>query len=111
MKLSLEDFKALEHKSITLLGMSGVGKTRLIEHALGLWVAQGPKRVVLSSRCHPFESVPFKALDGVIDDRTMAAIGLYATEYGYSGPKEITTGLLQHLEDEADAMGVLDLIQ
>lgn len=29
MKLTVEDFRAWEHKSITMLGMSGVGKTRL----------------------------------------------------------------------------------
>lgn len=51
------------------------------------------------------------AVDGVIDDRTISAINQYSTEYGYTGPKEISTSLLQHLEDEADAMGLLDLIQ
>ena len=29
MKLTIDDFRAWEHKCITLLGMSGVGKTRL----------------------------------------------------------------------------------
>ncbi len=50
-------------------------------------------------------------VDGVIDGRTTAAITEYATEYGYTGPQEISATLLQHLEDEAEAMGVLDLIQ
>lgn len=50
-------------------------------------------------------------VDGVIDGRTTAAITEYAAEYGYAGPQEISAALLQHLEDEAEAMGVLDLIQ
>ena len=50
-------------------------------------------------------------VDGVIDDRTVSAIAVYATEYGYSGSQTISAGLLQHLEDEAEAMGVLDLIK
>ena len=51
------------------------------------------------------------AVDGVIDARTTAAIAAYASEYGYTGPQEISTGLLEHLEAEAEAMGVLDLIR
>ena len=50
-------------------------------------------------------------VDGVIDARTTAAINTYADEYGYTGPREISAPLLQHLENEAEAMGVLDLIQ
>ena len=50
-------------------------------------------------------------VDGVIDDRTSAAIGLYATEYGFAGEAVLSAELLQHLETEARAMGVLDLIK
>ena len=50
-------------------------------------------------------------VDGVIDDRTSAAIGLYAAEYGFAGEAVLSAELLQHLETEARAMGVLDLIK
>ena len=50
-------------------------------------------------------------VDGIIDDRTSMAITQYAVEYGYSGPQSVSAPLLQHLEDEAEAMGLLDLIQ
>ena len=50
-------------------------------------------------------------VDGVIDDRTSAAIALYAAEYGFAGEAVLSAELLQHLEIEARAMGVLDLIK
>ena len=50
-------------------------------------------------------------VDGVIDDRTSAAIGLYAAEDGFAGEAVLSAELLQHLETEARAMGVLDLIK
>ena len=37
-------------------------------------------------------------VDGVIDDRTSAAIGLYAAEYGFAGEAVLSAELLQHLE-------------
>ncbi|RZO32812.1 MAG: hypothetical protein EVA88_00465 [Rhodospirillaceae bacterium] len=50
-------------------------------------------------------------VDGVIDDRTAAAIGIYASEYNFSGEAVLSTELLQHLETEAEVMGILDLIK
>ena len=47
-------------------GPSGVGKTALVEKFLETLPADDGA-VVLPGRCHAQESVPYKALDGVID--------------------------------------------
>ncbi len=52
---------------VVVRGPSGVGKTRLVEHALARW-RQQTEGHVLHSRCHPYESVPFKALDAAVDE-------------------------------------------
>jgi eukaryotic-like serine/threonine-protein kinase len=46
---------------------SGMGKSRLVEHFLGELRHQDEPPVVLAGRCHERESLPCKALDGVID--------------------------------------------
>ena len=63
-----EDRSAIVH----VRGMSGSGKTALIEYFLddlqespGLYARNA---VVLRSRCYEREAMPFKALDGVIDE-------------------------------------------
>ncbi len=64
-----EAFEATEQGQPVMVyvhGVSGVGKTTLVEHFLdGL---QGrDKAVVLSGRCYESESVPFKACDSLVD--------------------------------------------
>lgn len=60
-------------------GASGVGKTRLIEHFLEEMGSQTGSRV-FAGRCYECESVPYKALDNLVD-----ALGRYLEEL--SGPE------------------------
>jgi len=53
--------------AVSISGPSGIGKTALIRHFVGR-IAAADDVLVLSGRCYENESVPFKALDGVIDD-------------------------------------------
>jgi serine/threonine protein kinase/tetratricopeptide (TPR) repeat protein len=45
-------------------GLSGMGKSTLVEHFLS---ELGPEAWVLAGRCYEYESVPYKALDGLVD--------------------------------------------
>src|SRR5437763_11261564 len=60
--------RALEGTSVTVFvqGRSGMGKTTLIERFLGP-IRADPRATVLAGRCYERESVPYKALDAVID--------------------------------------------
>jgi serine/threonine protein kinase len=62
-----------EGRTVTVLihGRSGMGKTALMQHFLD-GLAADEKVVMLAGRCYEQESVPYKALDGVVD-----ALGRY----------------------------------
>lgn len=50
---------------VRVVGVSGIGKTALVEHMLHELRADGAD--ILTSRCYEQESIPYKALDGAID--------------------------------------------
>ena len=55
-----------EPRTVFVVGRSGEGKTSLVEHFLGPLRDDG-RTVVMAGRCYDRESVPFKALDSLID--------------------------------------------
>jgi serine/threonine protein kinase/tetratricopeptide (TPR) repeat protein len=54
-------------KAVSVHGPSGIGKSALVRRFLSQFRMRADV-VVLSGRCYENESVPYKALDGVIDD-------------------------------------------
>ncbi len=70
LKILSSTLESISHgglKLVRVTGESGIGKTALINRFLETQ-SDSRKCIVLSSRCHPHESIPFKALDGIIDD-------------------------------------------
>ncbi len=61
--------------AVSVYGPSGIGKSALVRRFLGQ-LGTRDDVVVLSGRCYENESVPYKALDGVVDDlsRHLASI-------------------------------------
>ena len=57
-------------RTILLHGESGVGKSELMRYFAKHQLEQVPELVILSGRCCEHESVPFKAIDGLIDSLT-----------------------------------------
>src|SRR5258707_5411020 len=53
--------------SVYIHGSSGMGKTALVRHFLDQ-IKREANVMVLQGRCYERESVPYKALDGVVDN-------------------------------------------
>jgi serine/threonine protein kinase len=71
--LSIKKGKAL---TLYIYGTSGMGKSAIARHFLQKLLRQDQSVVVLEGRCYERESVPYKALDGVIDSLSKYLISL-----------------------------------
>jgi hypothetical protein len=62
-----EAFSRKQATAVVVQGESGVGKTTLVRQFVAEVVGKFPEAVALSGRCYERESVPYKAIDGVVD--------------------------------------------
>jgi eukaryotic-like serine/threonine-protein kinase len=66
LRSCLEETRSGETRVVRVFGTSGIGKSALVEQFAAQTEDAGA--LVLRSRCHYREQIPYKALDGVIDD-------------------------------------------
>ncbi|HUJ62110.1 MAG TPA: protein kinase, partial [Kofleriaceae bacterium] len=67
---AMAEVKTGKSVTVRVRGESGVGKSYLVRQFVSYVQAQEAGVVVLAGRCYERESVPYKALDGVIDELT-----------------------------------------
>jgi len=75
--------------TVYLHGSSGMGKTALARHFLEELRENQPDVVILEGRCYERESVPFKALDGVVDSLTKYLMSLPDMKAEALMPREV----------------------
>jgi hypothetical protein len=76
-----------EAVTVAVQGPSGSGKTALVEHFLGRVRAAG-EAVVLAGRCYERESVPYKAVTGLIDALCLHLRGLPRSQQAAVLPRD-----------------------
>ncbi len=76
-------------------GESGVGKSSMVSRFCAKIAAREARAIVLSGRCYERESVPFKALDGVVDALSDHLLGMSDQEIASLLPAD--AALLAHV--------------
>ncbi len=79
-----------ETVTVYLHGGSGMGKTALAHHFLEGLRERQKEIVILEGRCYERESVPYKALDGVVDSLTKYLMSLTVAKAERLMPRDVT---------------------
>jgi eukaryotic-like serine/threonine-protein kinase len=89
----LEDAFAVTRRGQTVTvyvhGSPGMGKSSLARHFLDALSEKHPDVVMLEGRCYERESVPYKALDGVVDSLTKYLLSLPEVKAEALMPREV----------------------
>lgn len=109
LRAGLADLQAGRPATTYVHGQSGIGKTHLVERFLDECAAL-PDLVLLRGRCYEQESVPYKALDSVVDSLSTYLGGLPGAECAalLPGDAHILAQIfpvLRSIEVEAAAFG------
>ncbi len=75
--------------TVYLHGSSGMGKSALAQYFLDKLRENQPGVVILEGRCYERESVPYKALDGVVDSLTKYLLSLPEAKAEALMPREV----------------------
>src|SRR4030095_15604902 len=75
--------------TVYLHGSSGMGKTAVARHFLDQLRQNDNEVVILEGRCYERESVPYKALDGVVDSLTKYLLSLPEAKAEALMPREV----------------------
>lgn len=86
---SYEESVDVGFRAVVIEGVSGIGKTKLVENFTEFLKEQECSVVVLSGRCYERESAPFKAFDGVIESLASYLKDVSAAEIGKLLPENI----------------------
>src|SRR5262249_22982359 len=71
-------------------GPSGMGKTTLVRHVLDD-LRRGKQAVVLEGRCFERETVPYKAIDGIVDSLSRYLVSLPKAQADALMPRDVRT--------------------
>ena len=74
--------------TVYIHGSSGMGKTALVRHFVDQIRDQEGRAVILEGRCYERESVPYKALDGVVDSLNQYLMSLPDAKVAALVPRE-----------------------
>ena len=87
LRTAFADVKRARSVCLVIHGPSGIGKSALVQHFIDREVRNEPV-LVFRGRCHEHETIPYKALDGVVDGVTRYLRALPSVELAGLMPAE-----------------------